>query len=57
VGTLPVASIAFLVGGGVAYTVGVAFFVSTRKWTHSIWHLFVMAGSALHFVSVLLIRG
>lgn len=54
-GALPTASIVFLVGGGVAYTVGVAFFVSTRKWTHSIWHLFVMAGSALHFVSIFLI--
>ena len=56
VDTLPSVSIALLVGGGVAYTVGVAFFVSTRKWTHSIWHLFVMAGSALHFFSIVLIR-
>lgn len=53
---LPTTSVALLVGGGVAYTVGVAFFVSTRKWTHSIWHLFVMAGSTLHFFSVFLIR-
>jgi hemolysin III len=56
VDTLPSISIALLVGGGVAYTVGVAFFVSTRKWTHSIWHLFVMAGSTLHFFSVAFIR-
>lgn len=52
---LPGLSIALLVGGGVAYTVGVAFFVSTRKWAHSVWHVFVMAGSALHFFSIFLI--
>jgi hemolysin III len=50
--TLPMTSIALLVAGGVAYTVGVAFFVSRRKWAHSIWHGFVMAGSGLHFLAV-----
>jgi predicted membrane channel-forming protein YqfA (hemolysin III family) len=30
----------------------VAFFVSRRKWAHSIWHGFVMAGSGLHFLAV-----
>lgn len=53
--TLPPMSTAFLIAGGVAYTVGVAFFVSTRKWAHSIWHGFVMAGSGLHFLAVFMI--
>ena len=51
--TLPTTSTALLIAGGLAYTVGVAFFVSKRKWAHSIWHGFVMAGSGLHFLSVL----
>ena len=45
---------AWLAGGGVLYTVGIVFFVYDsrfRHW-HGIWHLFVMAGSLLHFVAI-----
>lgn len=46
----------FLVLGGLAYTFGVIFFVNDDKWKHAhgVWHLFVMAGSALHYFCVLL---
>lgn len=51
---LPRESLAFLVSGGAAYTVGVVFYALKKiKWTHSIWHLFVIMGSVLHFFSVL----
>lgn len=51
---LPAASVAFLVAGGVAYTAGALFYVVKRvKWFHAVWHLFVLAGSALHFFSAL----
>jgi len=46
---------AWLAAGGVLYTVGILFFVFDdrfRHW-HGIWHGFVMAGSALHFVAIL----
>ena len=50
---LPPVSIVFLISGGIAYTAGVFFYsMKDRKWMHSIWHLFVMAGSVLHFFSV-----
>jgi len=52
---LPSASFALLVAGGLAYTAGVAFFVSTRKWAHSIWHGFVLAGTGCHFGAIWLI--
>lgn len=43
----------FLLAGGVLYTVGVVFYRIKRiKFNHAIWHLFVLAGSALHFVSI-----
>ncbi|MEN0106264.1 MAG: hemolysin III family protein [Pseudomonas sp.] len=45
----------WLAGGGVLYTVGIIFFANDsrfRHW-HGIWHLFVMAGSLLHFVAIL----
>jgi hemolysin III len=41
--------------GGVAYTAGVGFYAWQRlPYHHVVWHLFVMAGSALHFLAVLL---
>ncbi len=43
---------ALVIAGGVAYTAGIAYFVSPKKWAHSKWHVFVLAGSALHFASV-----
>jgi hemolysin III len=52
---LPAASLLLLIGGGVAYTVGVLFFVMEKKWMHSVWHGFVLAGSGLHFASIALI--
>jgi hemolysin III len=40
--------------GGVCYTVGVAFYVAKFKYQHFIWHLFVLAGSIFHFISIVL---
>lgn len=47
------AGLALLLIGGVAYTVGVAFFLWDRlPFNHAIWHLFVLAGSACHFGAI-----
>lgn len=44
----------WLVTGGIAYTAGVVFFALERiRYFHLIWHLFVIAGSACHFIAVL----
>jgi hemolysin III len=49
---LPEPAFWLLVTGGLAYTVGIVFYIiDTRmKYSHFIWHLFVMAGSILHFM-------
>jgi hemolysin III len=41
--------------GGIFYTLGVIFFITDHKFQyfHAIWHLFVLFGSACHFVVVL----
>lgn len=41
--------------GGIAYTIGAVFYGLGRKakYIHSIWHLFVFAGTALQFVAIL----
>ncbi len=46
-------SVILLIAGGVSYTVGVLFFVLRKKYMHAIWHLFVLAGSILHFFAIL----
>ena len=52
--TLSGASLTFLALGGLAYTLGVVFYVWKRlPYSHAIWHLFVIAGSTMHFFSVL----
>lgn len=45
-----------LLGGGIAYTVGIAFYQAgkQRKYLHSIFHLFSLAGSVLHALCILL---
>ncbi len=47
--------LALLVGGGIAYTAGIYFYVkNNRKYMHFIWHLFVIVGSVLHYFFVLM---
>jgi hemolysin III len=44
-----------LIGGGAAYTLGVPFYLWRRlPYHHALWHVFVLAGSVLHFLAVLL---
>lgn len=50
---LSATAVVLLVTGGVAYTIGTYFFLNTRlRYAHAIWHLFVLLGSALHFIAV-----
>ncbi|HKI89978.1 MAG TPA: hemolysin III family protein [Draconibacterium sp.] len=52
--SLPVLSIVFLFIGGACYSLGVIFYSWRKlKYGHGIWHLFVLAGSIMHFYSVL----
>jgi len=44
----------WLLAGGIGYTVGVVFYVAkTIRYSHLVWHLFVLAGSTCHFFAVL----
>lgn len=48
------AGFAWLLGGGIAYTAGIVFYVLDRRMPHAhgIWHLFVLAGSVAHYVTI-----
>jgi hemolysin III len=52
---LPAPGLWWLVAGGALYTAGIGFFLFDEKVRHfhGIWHLFVLAGSACQFVSIL----
>lgn len=50
---VPAASLIWLLTGGICYTVGVYFYNKRSfRYHHAVWHLFVIAGSACHFVSI-----
>jgi hemolysin III len=47
-------TLAWVVAGGLCYTLGVPFYVwKSRRYTHALWHGFVLAGVACHFMAVL----
>ncbi len=52
---LPAAGVAWLIAGGIFYTTGVLFYALDRKiaFGHEIFHLFVLAGSACHYFTVI----
>ncbi len=52
---LGLAGFAWLAAGGLLYTIGIIFYaLDTRlRHAHGIWHLFVIAGSAAHFIAIL----
>ena len=46
--------LAWIIAGGLVYTAGVPFYVwKSRRYTHAVWHLFVLGGVACHFAAVL----
>ncbi len=51
---LGTAGFVFLAAGGLCYSVGAIFYAwKSLKWSHTVWHLFVLAGSICHFFSIL----
>lgn len=52
--SLPLPGLLWLVAGGLAYSIGIYWFVNDEKINHGhgIWHIFVLAGSILQFVCV-----
>lgn len=55
IAALPPMGFYWLLAGGIFYSSGVTFYVLDNwyPWCHEIWHLFVLAGSICHYVSIL----
>jgi hemolysin III len=51
---MPPKGLIWLLAGGIAYSAGVAFYAAKRvRYSHFVWHLFVIAGTSCHFNAVL----
>lgn len=53
---LSTGGLVLLVTGGIAYTIGAVLYGlgKKHKWMHSVFHLFILLGSLLHFFCILL---
>src|SRR5215212_8050601 len=50
---VPLETVLWLFAGGIAYTSGLVFFGNQRlRYSHFVWHLFVLAGTACHFCAI-----
>jgi hemolysin III len=46
-------TLGWLIAGGVAYTLGTVFYHRpSMRYSHAVWHLFVVAGSVCHYIAV-----
>ena len=51
--SLSAGALSYLLGGGLCYTFGIYFYAKEKiPYNHTIWHLFVLGGSALHFFGI-----
>lgn len=50
---LHASGVAWIVAGGLFYTLGIVFFASQRRYAHAVWHIMVLAGSVCHYVAVM----
>ena len=53
--SIPLGGIILLAVGGLFYTLGLVFYlIKSKKYFHSIWHIFVLLGSVCHILAVIL---
>jgi hemolysin III len=51
---LDASELSLIASGGIAYTLGVIFYTNkSMRFSHAIWHLFVLAGTVLHFIAIM----
>ncbi len=50
---VPTGGLLWLLAGGAAYSLGTVFYLmKSVKYHHAVWHVFVLAGTTCHFISV-----
>ncbi len=52
---IPLGGLIWLAAGGAIYTIGIIFYALKKyRYTHTVWHLFVLGGSICHYFAILL---
>ena len=52
---LSVAALSLIAAGGISYTLGIIFYTNKKMFfAHAIWHLFVLCGTVLHFIAIMM---
>lgn len=46
-------SVWLMLSGGLFYSLGCAFYLMKLRYMHSVWHLFVIAGAAMHYFAIM----
>jgi len=46
-------SVWLLLGGGLFYSLGCAFYMMKIRYMHSVWHLFVIGGAVMHYFAII----
>jgi hemolysin III len=46
-------SVWLMLGGGLFYSIGCAFYLMKVRYMHSVWHLFVLSGAAMHYFAII----
>lgn len=55
IANLEIGGVVLLLAGGIAYTLGLIFYaLKVFKYTHMVWHIFVIFGTLFHFLSIYL---
>ncbi len=50
--SLNIIGVVLLICGGLSYTGGIIFYAINKKFMHSVWHMFVLAGNILHYLCI-----
>ena len=51
---MPLAGLVWLFAGGFSYTIGVPFYAARQtRYSHFVWHIFVLGGTICHFMAVM----
>lgn len=45
-------ALGLLIAGGIVYTLGIIFYLINRPYSHTIWHIFVLLASSLHYLAI-----
>ena len=54
IANIPLGGLIWLAAGGAIYSIGIIFYAMKKyRYTHTVWHVFVLGGSICHYFAIL----